>query len=130
MRVRLQEMFLLVLGGVVLGTPAAGAFRNLRAGMDCPQIKTSGFNSYEVAKGKTLIVVFWAGWSERSLEELDDLHRFYEVYKSSGLEIVAVNVEKDRLSVSETDSIRQLYSSRGYTFPLVVDEGLSVFHNF
>ncbi len=124
------KRFLVVIVILLISLPAAGAFKYLTVGMDSPKIESEGLDYDSLIKGKTLLVVFWASWSKRSLEQLDDLQEIYSSYKDSNLVIIAINVEKEVLTSVEKDSIKSLYASRGYTFPLVIDEGLKIFYTY
>ncbi len=111
-------------------SPAAGAFRYLREGMESPPVVLDGFDSDRDAKGRILIVIFWASWSERSMRELQDMQPFYELYSDSGLQVVAVNVDREQMSEAESDSVRSLVQTLGITFPAVVDEDLATFNTY
>lgn len=59
--------------------------------------------------GRARLVVFWAAWSERSLEALADLRRLREeLGPDSGLTLVGVNLDDD------PDSAAKLARERGY----------------
>lgn len=120
----------IIIVSLILSSASAGAFKYLTAGMECPQVKADNFDSRKLDDKKALLIVFWATWSKRSLEQLDDLQELYKTHRENGLEIVAINVEKDELNPAETDSIRQFYNYRNYAFPMIVDEGLKLFYTF
>lgn len=43
--------------------------------------------------GKVLIVHFWAGWDEKSVDELPELMSLYEKHKDDGLALLGINVD-------------------------------------
>jgi tetratricopeptide (TPR) repeat protein len=130
MIIHTQYLKIVFIAGLILSSTSVEAFKYLTSGMECPQVKTDNFDSRKMDNKKALIVVFWATWSKRSLEQLDDLQEFYNLHREDGVEVVAINVEKDELNPAATDSIRQFYNSRNYTFPMIVDEGLELFYTF
>jgi thiol-disulfide isomerase/thioredoxin len=65
--------------------------------------------------GKTVLLSFWATWCPPCREEMDSMQMLYEKYKSSGFEIIAVNLQESR-SVVDT-----YIKERGYTFDVLLD---------
>lgn len=47
-------------------------------------------------KGKPVLIVFWATWDEVSEDQLDDIAAMTEAFKSKGLEVVTINVDRLR----------------------------------
>lgn len=125
-----RYILIIFTASLILCSASALAFKHLSTGMECPKVKTKNFNSRKMGEKKALIIVFWATWSKRSIKQLDDLQKLYELHSKNGLEIIAVNVEKEELSSAEADSIKQFYNSKNYTFLSIVDEGLKLFYKF
>jgi Flp pilus assembly protein TadD/peroxiredoxin len=115
---------------ILLCSQAAGAFRYLSEGMHCPDIAEEDISSLLSGDNKILVIVFWATWSKRSLEQLDDLHVFYDEYKDSGMSVIAINVDREDLNNDEMDSINEFFLLKGYNFKLIIDSGLKIFYRF
>jgi len=79
---------------------------------------------------KATILIFWASWSPRSTEALDDLQQFYEQHRGAGLQVVAVNVEHQELSAEERAALVALVAASGWSFPVLMDESLAVFDQY
>lgn len=128
----------IVLFTLVLTTDVSGAFKYLAEGMPAPafegrevrtdeKIKSS---SYLGIEGRILIVAFWATWSERSLELLEDLAELDRDERYSRVDVIGINVESPRLAGSERDLILGVVTERDLPFPVIIDEGLTVFAEY
>ena len=82
----------------------------------------------DFAGPKGLVVFFWAGWSERSLEELKRLDAAQKEMRDHGVGVVAVNA--DGAGASGTATAKDKPSALGVTLPVVVDEGLKLFNAY
>ena len=75
-------------------------------------------------KGKPYILTFWASWCEPCKKELPALVEAYEQHKAAGLEVIAVNVEKDPAK-------RDAYlAASPLPFPVVDDAGKAIMNTF
>jgi tetratricopeptide (TPR) repeat protein len=114
---------------------AAAAFKNVNIGTEAPVFKLSDLSGNEVSldsfKGdNAVVVVFWATWSERSLEELRDVQKLVAEYGPKGLKAVAVNVEHEHATDDDLRSIRAKAASLNLTYPVLLDKGLETFRNY
>jgi thiol-disulfide isomerase/thioredoxin len=64
------------------------------------QLSGSMFQSAEYSE-KPILVVFWASWCPPCKSEMVELEKIYQRYKGSGLEIVAISLDKDRQTAVE-----------------------------
>jgi cytochrome oxidase Cu insertion factor (SCO1/SenC/PrrC family) len=69
---------------------AAAAFKNVNVGTEAPAFKLADLSGTEVSldsfKGdNAVLVVFWATWSARSLEELRDVQKLVAEFGPKGL---------------------------------------------
>jgi peroxiredoxin len=75
---------------------------------------------------KGLVVFFWAGWSERSIEELKRIEASQADIRAHGVGIVAVNVEHE-FGAASVPAVKEKAATLGISVPVVVDDGLKIF---
>jgi tetratricopeptide (TPR) repeat protein len=127
---------LFVFGCVLHAAPkAAAAFRNVHTGTEAPVFKLMDLSGHEVSldsfKGdNAVLVVFWATWSARSLEELRDVQKLVADYGPKGLKAVAVNVEHEHATDDDLRTIREKAASLNLTYPVLLDKGLETYRNY
>lgn len=119
--------------GLLVGAPAAGAFKYVEEGQKAPDFTAKGLGGEPLRLAdrigpKALVVVFWATWSPRSRPALDDLEALLKERGDKGLAVLAVNVEHEVVSPEE----RQVIASWAahWSFPVGIDEGLSAFSSY
>ena len=118
--------------GLALPCPAQG-FSKLMEGMEFPAFSAADLRGQtieldQVRGSEATVVLFWATWSRNSLPALDRLKRYEEPLASHRLGVVAINVEaqnpteEDRRRIDEVDA--------GLPFPVALDSGLRLFHQY
>jgi tetratricopeptide (TPR) repeat protein len=75
---------------------------------------------------KGLVVFFWAGWSDRSLEELKRLDAAQKDIRDHGVGLVAVNVDHES-GAATLAAVIEKTANLGITVPVAVDDGLKLF---
>jgi thiol-disulfide isomerase/thioredoxin len=84
--------------GTPAGIRAQGAMRRLNLKgkvLDLQGASTAGQQvSVSNLKGKTVLVVFWASWSEQFVKDLPVLRALYEQYRPRGFEVLGVNLDQ------------------------------------
>ncbi|MCA9040184.1 MAG: TlpA family protein disulfide reductase [Planctomycetaceae bacterium] len=90
---------------------------------------TGGKVSSTQYKGKVLLVVYWATWSNRCQEDLPLLKELYEKYRASGFEILGVNIDQTPENVrpyltKEKISWQQIYEPGGDESPAAMEYGI------
>ena len=127
---------LLVFAVCLYSSPkAAAAFKNVQTGAEAPAFRLADLSGNEVSletfKGdNAVILVFWATWSARSLEELRDVQKLVAEYGPKGLKAVAVNVEHEHSTDDDLRLIREKAASLNLTYPVLLDKGLDTFRNY
>ena len=66
-------------------------------------------------RGRVVMVNFWATWCGPCRQEMPQLNRLYEKYKSSGFVLLGVNVDDDVAKATE------VAGKLGVTFPVLLD---------
>lgn len=79
---------------------------------------------------KATLVLFWAAWSPRSGEALEDFQSLYEAHGPATLKVIAVNVEHQEWDPAQEAPLVAFARERGATFPLVFDRDLAVFNAY
>ena len=117
------------------GPKAAAAFRNVQGGMEAPGFRLKDASGSEVSldaykKDKAVIVVFWAGWSERSVAELADIQKMMGELSGKGLKAVAVNVEHEHMTDEDMKAVKAKIAALNLSFPVVLDAGLDTYRSY
>lgn len=127
----------IILPGTLLVPSATAAFKYLNEGMNLPAIegidtKTGEQVSIDVIfnEKKMVIVVFWASWSERSIEELEALKELYPTISEKPIQFIAVNVEGQNISGSKKQSLVDFINNMNIPFLSIIDDNLKIFNEF
>jgi len=84
----------------------------------------------EVKGRRGLVILFWAGWSERSLEELKRLDAASPDLAAHGVTVAAVNVDRVTPDVADATELRRRIDGLHLRVPVLVDRGLELFHAY
>ncbi|MEO8525676.1 MAG: TlpA disulfide reductase family protein [Caldimonas sp.] len=71
-------------------------------------------------RGRVVMVNFWATWCGPCRQEMPQLDRLYQKYKSSGFVLLGVNVDDDVLKAAD------VAGKLGVTFPVLLDTDKAV----
>ena len=77
-----------------------------------------------------LVILFWAGWSDRSIEELKRLDAVAADLSAHGVTVAAVNVDRVTPDDSDAVTLRSRIDSLHLRVPVFVDRGLELFHAY
>lgn len=96
----------------------------LDRGARAPEINARDLNGRTIRmsalRNKVVIVDFWASWCGPCREEMPVLERLYGRYKSQGLVVIGVSVDRT------VGNIRQFLRRTPVTFPIVHDADHSI----
>jgi len=71
-------------------------------------------------RGRVVMVNFWATWCAPCRQEMPQLNRLYEKYRTSGFVLLGVNVDEDASKAAE------VAAKLGVTFPVLLDADKTV----
>jgi peroxiredoxin len=125
-RKSLVGFFLVAL--VLLAAPAVAV--TLHPGDNAPNFFLKDIDGNKVSldqfRGKTVVIAFWSTWCSRCEEEIGFLKENFG--KRNDVVVLLVNQDSER-SVSLT-RVRTVKEKLGITFPILMDEGLSLWEDF
>jgi len=84
----------------------------------------------ELVGRRGMVVLFWALWSDRSVEELRRLDAAAGEMAEHGVAIAAVNVDRFALDAAEAGRLQSQVDRLGLHVPVLVDRGLELFHAY
>jgi peroxiredoxin len=110
------------LAGAAFASPlASGAVATQAAAPDFTLRSMNGPNlRLAEQRGRVVMVNFWATWCGPCRQEMPQLDRLYQKYKSSGFVLLGVNVDDDARKAAE------VAAKLGVTFPVLLDTDKAV----
>jgi peroxiredoxin/predicted negative regulator of RcsB-dependent stress response len=136
-RIKRIALFTILLSvyAILSFAPAAATLQSLQTGMEAPDFSlktvTNETKTFAAVKGEKLtVLVFWSTWSSKSEQILKRMQTLHEKYKGQGLSIVAINVDDQQISTGKQAEINAVSGKLKIGFPMLVDHGLIVFHDY
>ncbi len=85
----------------------------------------------DVSLGKLLekgpvFLSFWATWCSPCKDEMKEMQAIYDKYKDKGFTYLAVNTDSQK----SLAKVKSYISSKGYTFPVVLDTDEKIFEAY
>lgn len=132
---KLLASLLLFVVGLYSAPKAAAAFKNVQVGAEAPDFRLKDVSGNEVSleackKEKAVLLVFFATWSSRSLEELKDIQKMFPDFEPKGLRAIAVNVEHEHMTDEDFKAVRGKVAEMKLSFPVVFDAGLETYRGY
>lgn len=120
---------------LVQGSVSSSALSGLEPGMEAPEFNLADLSGarqhFGRLKGEKLtIVLFWATWGENSTKALTMMQSLHQRYAGKGLSVVGINVDRQEMTAETVRAIRARVADLKITFPILLDQGLGVFHAF
>ena len=117
---------------------ASAAFKFLQEGMKAPEVIGRDLRTGDKVEVKSagdeenavLLITFWATWSKRSIEILQDLKEMVAEYDGLPFRVVAVNVEGQLVTATTRAHIETMVAELDLPFPVILDEGLKAFYTY
>lgn len=126
--------FLRVAGAAAALLAAAGSQRPA-IGEAAPLLPLRDLDGREVPLGslageRGLVILFWAVWSENSIEALRTLETLRADVGARGVSLAAVNVEHEHVTPEGLAAVRSKVSGLKVGFPILIDDGLKLFRAY
>ena len=75
-------------------------------------------------RGSVVFINFWATWCRPCKKELPEIQRIYDEKRQAGLVVLAIDEQEP------ADDAQRYWDDGGYTMPLLLDRGGSVFEQY
>lgn len=121
---------------LLLSSKSIAAFRYLQEGMQAPILKGVDLLTGEKISTEdwkddgTTIIVFWATWSKRSLEELSDMAKLSVRFQDKQVHFIAVNVDGQTVTKQMAEKITGEINNLNISFATIIDYELEFFNKF
>jgi peroxiredoxin len=116
-----------VASGAAAERPSIGAAAPLPVGRDLDGRERP---LKQLMGSRGLVILFWAGWSDRSIEQLRRLNASAAELSAHGVSVAAVSVEHYAMDEEKTSRLRRMVEQLGVRVPVLVDRGLELFHAY
>ena len=77
-----------------------------------------------------LVILFWAGWSPRSIDAMHTLESLRAEVAARGVGLAAVNVEHEHLTAEALAALRPTVAGLKVGFPILIDDRLKLFRAY
>lgn len=119
----------------VLTPSVSAAFKNVARGDKAPLFTLKDgdgkeWSNAEAFAGKVTVVVFWAGWSPRSREILEDLEKLRRELEPKQFQVVAVNAEHMEITAADRRAARDMLKEIDATPLVLFDQGLIAYSDY
>lgn len=74
----------------------------------------------DVAKGKPVLINFWATWCGPCIKEMPDLVALHEEYKAKGALVIGISVDKDSDVLT---LVSDFVKDKKVPYPIIIDNG-------
>lgn len=135
-RTRLQHRVLPWLAAAALAlaaapTPASGAFKYLKPGMEAADFTLRLLDERELPlaelkRSPATLLVFWATWSPHAEAALRFAQALATEHGGRGLRVVAVNLNRQEIGLQDRALIDKTVASLGLAVPVALDPGFVV----
>ncbi len=132
---KILASLLLFVVGLYSAPKAAAAFKNVQVGAEAPDFRLKDVSGNEISldacrKEKAVLLVFFATWSSRSLDELKDIQKMVPELEPKGLKVIAVDVDHEHMTDEDFNAVRGKVAEMKLSFPVVFDAGLETYRGY
>jgi tetratricopeptide (TPR) repeat protein len=86
--------------------------------------------SDDLYAGKVSVVVFWATWSPRSREILQDLEGLRQELGREDFQVIAINAEHVDIGIADRQAVKKMADEMGLNAAILFDQGLTAYNDF
>jgi len=109
---------------------ATASFKYLKPGMEAADFVFKTLDDREITlaslkQSPATLLVFWATWSPKSEFALREARALHERYAGSGLQVVAVNLNRPEIGLQERALIEKAANDYGIQMPIAIDPGFA-----
>ena len=123
---RVGKLSILLLTALLVIPAARAGAVTLTAGQKAPGFTLKDIDGNQVTldqfRGKTVVIAFWSTWCSRCEEEL----RFLKETLGRRTDVAVLLVNQDSERKVSVDRVRAVREKLGITFPVLLDEGLTL----
>jgi tetratricopeptide (TPR) repeat protein len=87
-------------------------------------------SSKKLLEENVVVVVFWATWSKRSVQQLVEMKELAKQFETEKIQFIAVNVEGQATSQAMKQQIKAKLVELDLPFASIIDDGLKIFYDF
>ncbi len=103
------------------GKKAAGAMLRLDVKGKPLPLSFKGLDGGQIdirsARGKAVLIVYWATWCKPCFEDLPKLRAMYQQYRNQGFEVIGVNLD------NQPNGVKPYMQQNGMTWPQIYEPG-------
>ena len=124
------------MSALMSATPSIpAAFKNVDLGQPPPPFTMKSLageekSSTDLLAGQVTVLLFWATWSPRSLEVLEDLEQLSRELGTGQFQVVAINAEHQKITKADEDVIGKKVKESGSSARVLLDDGLVAFNAY
>ena len=91
-------------------------------------LRGNKISSEKIFSSKLTVLIFWSSWEIDSLNLLVKWQKYFDKFNDKGLSVVGICSEKQKITEQQKNNIIELIQNKKISFPILLDEGLSVFN--
>lgn len=84
-------------------------------------------SSEKIFSSKLTVLIFWSSWEIDSINLLVKWQNYLDKFNDKGLSVVGICSEQQKITDQQKNNIIELIKNKKISFPILLDEGLSVF---
>jgi peroxiredoxin len=119
----------LLYSSFVVSFSSAQAAEQVKINAPAPDFALSDLEDKEISlsslKGKVVILTFWSIYCQPCRQEMPMMDSLYQKYRSEGLDVVGVNIDRDPLV-----SIQNFVKENRLSFPILLDREKSAMKTY
>lgn len=91
-------------------------------------LRGNKISSEKIFSSKLTVLIFWSSWEIDSINLLVKWQKYFERFNEKGLNVVGICSEQQIITDEQKKNVIELIQNKKISFPILLDEGLSVFN--